>query len=512
MNESKEQDSSKQIKLGAIMAYISIVVNIIAGLVYTPWMIRSIGQGDYGLYTLSVSLISILVLDFGLSSAVTRFLSKYNSDNDQESINNLLGIVCKLFFVIDIFISIALIVVFFMIELIYGQLTYEEISKLKVIYVITASFSVFSFPFTTLNGILTSYEKFIYQKGCDLFNRILNMVLMIIALSLGYGLYTLVTINAITGGINILIKLGIIKKITPVKIHLKYKSRKMLMEILGFSLWSTIIAIAQRFIFNIIPSILGAFSGSISIAVFGAASTLEGFVYTFSSGINDLFLPKVSRIVFKEDDQNLLRLMIKVGRVQFVIIGLLFTGFLTIGRDFIWLWLGTGFENAFLCTLLLIIPSLIELPQHIAGLAVIAVNKVRSKSLIFIFTSILNVGLSILLTRHIGVLGAAISICTVYLLRTAAMNILYYRQLHINVYTFFKECHLKMSIAFFLSIITGLLLPRLITVNGWFTLGLKGMLITAAYILFMWYFALNAYEKNLFSSAASRFIHKLRKK
>ncbi|BCJ94690.1 hypothetical protein acsn021_22590 [Anaerocolumna cellulosilytica] len=511
MNESGEQYSSKQIKLGAIMAYISIAVNIVAGLIYTPWMVRSIGQGDYGLYTLSVSLISMFVLDFGLGAAVTRFLSKYNSDNDQESINNLLGIVSKLFFVLDIIISVVLVIVYFLIGSIYQQLTFEEIIKLKVIYVITASFSVISFPFTTLNGILTSYEKFIYQKGCDLLNRMLNMALIILALSMGYGLYTLVTINAITGGINILIKLGIVRKITPVKIHLKHKSRKMLKEILGFSIWSMIITIAQRLIFNIIPTILGAFSGSISIAVFGAASTLEGFVYTFSTGINDLFLPKVSRIVLKDDNQSLLTLMIKVGRVQFVVIGLLFTGFFTIGRDFINLWLGGGFESAYLCTLFLMLPSLIELPQHIAGLAVIAVNKVRSKSFIFILTSLLNVVLSIFLTRQIGVLGAAVSISAAYLLRTAAMNVLYYKQLNLNIFTFFKECHVKMSLAFILSILTGFLLPNLITVNGWLTLGIKGLLITAVYIVFMWFLALNTYEKNLFFSAGRKLIKKILK-
>jgi O-antigen/teichoic acid export membrane protein len=290
---------------------------------------------------------------------------------------------------------------------------------------------------------------------------------------------------------------------------MKHKSRKMLMEILGFSVWSMIITIAQRLIFNIIPTILGAFSGSISIAVFGAASTLEGFVYTFSTGINDLFLPKVSRIVLKDDNQGLLTLMIKVGRVQFVIIGLLFTGFLTIGRDFINLWLGAGFESAYLCTLLLILPSLIELPQHIAGLAVIAVNKVRSKSLIFILTSVLNVVLSIILTLKIGVLGAAVSISAAYLLRTAAMNVLYYRQLNINIFMFFKECHIKMSLAFILSILTGFLLPKLIAVNGWLTLGIKGLFITTAYVLFMWLFALNTYEKDLFFSVGRRLIQKI---
>ena len=46
-----------QVKMGAILSYFAMAVNIIVGLVYTPWMVRIIGQSNYGLYTLSLSLI-----------------------------------------------------------------------------------------------------------------------------------------------------------------------------------------------------------------------------------------------------------------------------------------------------------------------------------------------------------------------------------------------------------------------------------------------------------------------
>ena len=51
-------DSNKQIKLGIIISYLSIGINIISGLVYTPWMISSIGKENYGLYTLAYSVVS----------------------------------------------------------------------------------------------------------------------------------------------------------------------------------------------------------------------------------------------------------------------------------------------------------------------------------------------------------------------------------------------------------------------------------------------------------------------
>jgi O-antigen/teichoic acid export membrane protein len=52
-------NANKQIKLGALMSYFTIAFNIVAGLIYTPWMVGQIGQADYGLYTLAISFISL---------------------------------------------------------------------------------------------------------------------------------------------------------------------------------------------------------------------------------------------------------------------------------------------------------------------------------------------------------------------------------------------------------------------------------------------------------------------
>lgn len=107
-------DSKKQIALGAIMSYISIGINIVTGLVFTPWMIHSIGKENYGLFTLALSVISLFVFDFGLSSAITRFLSIYIADGKKEKIEQCLGLVLRIYLVIDIFLFLVLCSVYFL--------------------------------------------------------------------------------------------------------------------------------------------------------------------------------------------------------------------------------------------------------------------------------------------------------------------------------------------------------------------------------------------------------------
>ena len=89
--------AKSQIAKGAIISYISIFLNIIISLVYTPWMINKIGVSDYGLYSLVTAFLSYFLLDFGLSGTITRFIAKYRAEGNEVKVSNMLGITAKVY-------------------------------------------------------------------------------------------------------------------------------------------------------------------------------------------------------------------------------------------------------------------------------------------------------------------------------------------------------------------------------------------------------------------------------
>lgn len=497
MNQN-EIESNQRIKKGAIVSYIAIIVNILAGLLFTPWMINQIGQSSYGLYTLAVSVISIFTIDFGLSAAVSRFVSKYHAENKQSSINKMLSVTYRLYFLIDILILIALIVVYFNIDLIYQELTINELEKFKVVYIMAATFSLISFPAIPFNGILSAYEYFVEMKLADLIQRLAIVGLIAFALLNGLGLYAVVAANAIGGLIAIVYKFIILKKMTTVKIDLTYHDNQVIKEILGFSTWSAIAGIAQRFIFNITPTILGIVSGTSSIAIFAIASALESYVYTIASALNGLFLPKVSRIVSQEKaSENILELMIKIGRIQLIIIGLITIGFISVGQDFILLWMGDGYSSAYYSAIFLILPSIIYLPQQIGNTAVVALNKVKQQAVVFTLMAIINIALSFILSSYYGVLGGSIAIFIAYTFRSVGMNVIFKRSLNIDILKYFKECHFKFIIPQGIVLLLGISLNLLPLRLSWMNLLIKGFLLVAIYSIVTWTFIMNTYEKQL---------------
>ena len=137
---SIEEKSNTQLKIGAMLSYLAIGINIVSALIYSPWMLSKIGSGDYGLYSLATSLINMFLLDFGISSAVSRFVSKYVAEGNQNKVDQLLGVVFKLFMGIASIISIVLIVIYFFIDQIYISLTPSELEKFKIVYIISATY------------------------------------------------------------------------------------------------------------------------------------------------------------------------------------------------------------------------------------------------------------------------------------------------------------------------------------------------------------------------------------
>ena len=479
------------------MSYVGLGLNILIGLVYTPWMIHSIGKDNFGLYTLAMSVISIFMFDFGLSSAVSRFLSKYLAEGLVAKIKQFLGIIFKLYFVIDVLLFFVLLGIYFFIPEIYEKLTPAEVERFKVVYVIASVFSLISFPSVPLNGILYANEKFIQMKLCELAHKLIIVATMSGCLLLGYGLYALVSVNAFAGIVTLLMKVYCVRKFTHTEVDLRYSNRKEFGEIFAYSGWSTVQAIAQRMIFNIAPSILGALSGSAEIAILGVAITIEGYTYSFANALSGLFMPRVSQL--RANNADVMPLMIRVGRIQLIIIGTLVIGFILLGRQFVGLWVGPQFAGSYLCAVLLIIPSFFHLPQEIGSTLIGVDNKVRQCAYVYLAMGVINVILACLFAPRWGALGIGVSVCIAYLIRTVGLNVIFYRDLHLDLAAFYRSTFLRMAPALLTAGAAGYAVT-LLPGAGWPAFLLKGALLTAAFAASLWLLALSPDEKSLFRS------------
>jgi len=489
--------SGKQIRIGALLSYISIGINIIIGLTYTPWMIHSIGKNEFGIYTLAMSIISLFVFDFGLGNAVTRYIAKYNAEDNPQKVSHFLGIVYKLYIMIDILILLIVCCVYFAIPYLYKGITPDEMHQFKIVFAFACSFAIISFPFIPLTGILSANEQFIWMKISDVAHKIIVVVLMGICLCLGYGLYALVIVNIIASIITIIMKLILVKIKTTATIDWSFWNKDFVKEILSFSIWITVIVIAQRCIFNIAPSVLGIVSTTGAIAIMGVTITVEGYTSVLGGALNGLFLPRVSKMIADGRNDRLTLLMIKVGRIQILIVSFIFITFVALGKQFVNLWVGESFADVYSCSILILLPAVVHIPQEIASSVILAKNKVRSQAYVYIIVGILNLLLAFPLSHQMGAVGFCIAVLVSFIVRTILLNILYHKELNIDIPLFFKKTFIIMAVPLLFVMFTNIAVDYFLKLEGWFGLVIKGMLNFAVFFFVSWSFIMNDYEKGL---------------
>lgn len=504
-----EKNSNRQIKVGAVVSYVAIFVNIISALLYTPWMVNKIGQSDYALYTLSTSLISIFMLDFGISSSVSRFIAKFRAEGREDKISDFMGVVYKLFLIIGLCIFVVLLIVFALLNKIYAGLTTEELERFRVLYIIVAGYSLFSFPFMPFSGILMSYEKFVATKLCDLCSKLLTVGLIVAALISGMGVVALVSANAISGIVITLVKYVIIRTSKLPRANLRYFDKTVLKDIFSFSIWVTIMSLAQRCMFNLAPTILGIVSNSNEIAIFAPANSLESYFYTFAAAINGLFLPKISRYVVEGKREDIVRLMVKVGKYQMIVLGLILTGFTVIGKEFMNLWMGEAYEKAYYGAMLIFLPDIFMFSQEIANTLMIAEGKVYLQAIGYIFMSVCTLVLSFWLSDIFGSIGACAAIAVGYLINFIYINIIYERVMQLKMGVFYRCCYLRTISAVLLSVLVGYIIMSFFPQSGWLLLGVKGCIIVFIYAIFTFLITMNKQERKFFKALLFNGKHKI---
>jgi len=179
---------TNQIKAGIVLSYISLGLGTIISLLYTPIMIRLLGQSEYGLYNLVASVVSYLsLLSFGFGSAYIRFYSRYKVKNDQEAIKKLNGLYMLVFAIIGLICLIAGLILAQYSTVIFGnKLSLEELAKAKILMIILVINISLTFPFSVFNSYITANEKFIFLKSLQIIKSIANPFIVLPILLLGY--------------------------------------------------------------------------------------------------------------------------------------------------------------------------------------------------------------------------------------------------------------------------------------------------------------------------------------
>ncbi len=506
---------ASEIKAGAILNYVSIVVRLATSFLLTPFVISSLGVEEYGLFMLSGSVIAWLALtDLGLGATVSKYVVTYRARGEHEQQAHFLGQSMMLFCLIALITLIAGGICFFHLDALFPKLNAAQHETLEILFLLTLGNMILAIPLRPLGCVPGAYQKFVVPGIVSLCCSLLNTGLTVALLLLGFKAIGLTVLAVGMGVLNLLWGLFYTLRILKAKVKFSRPDWLLYRGMFGFSIWIFLGQLMDIFYWQAGSPILANVCGTTAVAVFTLGISFSSYFMTASTAISGVLAPKLMHMVALDaSKEDLTNVMIRAGRLQLFLLTSILLGFAFLGQDFLRIWVGKSMgENVstvWLGAIAVIVPLIIPLTQN-TGLAILqALNIHRGRAIILFYSSLVCVVLGYVLSLFLGPIGMFIGTAISLTFGQVIMINLYYkRRAGLLIGTYFRRTYLPMLLpALFLSA-AGIALTYLWQVETWANLftaiGAYGTVILVT--LFCLY--LNREEKDMFLNPLKKLIHR----
>lgn len=499
-----------QRKIGVLLSYVTMLSNSVIGIVFTPFMTGTLGKAEYGLYQLVASFSAYLMLvDFGTATTVSRYLSKYRTEEDRDSEENFLAMMVMQTAALSAIAIIAGTVIYFFLDNIFAaSLTAVEIAKAKKMFVMMIANVAITLFSHVWRGINTADERFVYNNASKLVRILLRIGMITILLLLGMDSVALILVDLTLTVVFFVIDMFMALRVSKARIHFHYFDKPLFKESFLFSSFILLQALINQVNTNADKTILGIMLSPEAVAVYAVAMQIFVIYNSLSSAVSSVFLPKATRLVYSEaTPAQLTDFVIRPGRFQFMILGIALAGFSILGQDFLHVWMGPEYKDAWLIALIIMVPSTIELIENVAVSIVLAKNKNGFRTTVMAGISLFNILFTVLLINWIGAIGAPIATAAAYVVGyIIVLNIYYQKAIGLQIGRMFKEIFKGTLPAVLLTAVLTVPLQLLVPQATWITFLFKAIYMVGIYIICMLLFGLNTSEKQMLKNAVARIL------
>lgn len=491
-------------KIGVIYSYVLMFVEVFSATLFTPFLIRSLGQSEYGVYQLVYSVTAyLMLLDLGIGNAVIRYMAKYRAENNKQKQEEFLGIATLFYGAIAVIVLIVGAVLLVIFPSVFAKgLTPEEISigrKLLAVTILSTAVTLGTSSFATT---LMAYERFSFSKGLSILFSLLKILFAMLALKLGMRSLGVVMVYFIS---NVLTR-GAYTVFVLFKLKLKPKFKNpdfgFVKETVSYSAFVLMQMIATQINAMTDSVLLGilAKGSAVIIAIYGAGAQIVQYFKTVGGHFNGVLMAGVVRLV--ESGANAKALqdeMVRIGRIVFMMLGMVFTVFLVNGTDFMVLWAGENYRQGYMVAAAIMVPIMFTLVQSIGNQILWAMNKHRTQAVVQIISALINIVLTAFLIKWNPLVGAVVgSVIALTVGDVLCMNVMFKREIGISLMGYYKGLFKGILPSLLLSAGAGLLFNLVgLSKYGWLGLVVNCGVMVLVYGICMLGFGMNTSEKHM---------------
>lgn len=407
---------NKTIIRGLWVNYLHMLVSFVSLVVLTPILLKFLGQAGYGVWAVFGSIMSYFVLcDFGLNTAVVKYVAECRVLKQEERLNRIIS---TTFLFMGVLGGIVVFVCFglsYFVTGIFG-ISNTLAPAARIAFVLVGANVALGLLGGVFGNLLYGYERIDIWKGSSIVQQVVNFVLAVSFLHLGFGLIG-VAMASISGTIAVtcLYLMSIRFSAYGIRVRPSFIDTRVIKEILPFSLRTFVLGLSSRFLYYSDNVVIGLFLGVALVTPYEIVYKLCFLPTYLFSAISTIAFPRFSSLYTKGELDDLRDLYLRIAKVSLVIMTSVGLGLLFLGQSFIGLWVGDENFAGMGVLVLLVAMNIFHAIGTPAAALLQGIGRNRELMWSEICNGGLNVILSMALVTKIGLPGVAVGTLVAHL-------------------------------------------------------------------------------------------------
>ncbi len=394
---------------GSIFRILSFFLNVFVLLIVMPIVVRELGDRMFGLWTIFAALTGYyFLLDFGLTQAVTRFISYYIGAKKKHDINKVLSSAVFTFILIGVVVFLLSIVAALSCGLIVGE---DLVHTVRILLVLTGVDFLISQPMRAYRGAIEAFMDFDRLSFMEIAKTIIRSVLMVAVLNLGYGILALAFVNIAMnvffyGGIMVFLQ----RKYAYLKVSIRDFDLGMTKEMFAFSKYLFLNQILYLVRYRMDSFIVAGFLGLSAVTIYAIANKLITYFQELMSRFFNMSGPLLGRYAGAEDSKNLEEKYHLASRVLSLVSYFIAGSLVLYGKAFITVWMGPEYVESYPILVILAVGVGLAQAQMLNHVLLQSINRHQVLTWSEVVEAVVSLGMALAFAKPFGLQGIAIAL------------------------------------------------------------------------------------------------------
>lgn len=401
--------TNRRLLINAAINTLGFLAQVAVSFVMAPITIRALGDERYGLWSFVESFLAYMLLfDMGVAASLVRFVPRFVTSGDRDSLNRTYS-ACLLFFLAGAIV--AAIVGWIGLTATERWMTIPDgiAPEMRwVVWIVVIHFAL-SLPLSVYPAMLDGLHAFVAKSATRTAFLLARIPILLAVFRTESPLVNMVLVLAVVNVFESLVLAALVYRWLPgLKFAPRQVDRATIRAVRGYSLDAFLAMLAGRLAFSTDGFVIGRLLNLAAIGHFAIANRLIDLAKTILRSATTILTPAVSASEARGDLNAVRGYVIHGTRLSLYLVLPIQIGLFIFGRQFLTLWIGQEMSDAATPALwVLNITLSLTIAQSVASRVLYGIGRIRTFARVTLLEGVVNVAISAILVSPLGIVGAA---------------------------------------------------------------------------------------------------------